>query len=349
MGSGAKIALVALLILMVVAVAKFVQNSAEDQTSTANSAAGAKKDGSRAVQPAAPSGLKVGGAKISSQQPGRTASGQSPAGQIPGAPPRPQPSQANQASSSPTTVGQAQPPAPAGPAATPQNPVSPQPQGASGQKPAGDASAIAALVSPPKAADPEPAKGKIAGELAFAGQLSRNLPSGSGGLGASRPEPNPLNADTVGTIGTGDAAAPAVDPAKFPMTHTIAAGDSYWKIAEKYYGSGGGKHMKLVAAANNNVLLLPGKTAKVPALPAEVAGPPRAPKGSASSPGALRAAPATAVVAGDAEFEYTVQKGETLWSIGQKFSRNWKTIEDVNNLSYTTLREGAKIRIPKKS
>lgn len=316
MGSGAKIALVALLILMVVAVAKFVQNGSEE----GSTAAGAKKDGPRVAT--API-MKPAGPKISNRQytPVIPKTSRIPANPPP-SPPGPVTAQKNQVDPPAMTPSLAPPVNPASP------PVTQPPRTPPGTEPL----QIAKLEEIEKKANEAPKSGIVQGKVLPGREPVTYLDPGiAPPVGEQAKKQVPEAPPPVIPP-----APPVIVPAQpaYPISHKVAVGESWWKIAEKYYGSG--KHWKTIQDANGGgTLVLAGKTIKVPAPPAEPA------------PGP--APPPTAVVRDTNEaFDYLVQKGDTLSSLSKRFGRKVSEIQAANNLEFETLYAGRKIRIPKK-
>lgn len=148
-------------------------------------------------------------------------------------------------------------------------------------------------------------------------------------------------------------------PAGFPLTHRVEVGDSYWRIAERYYGQGMGRLHPVISAANEGGKLIAGKTIQVPAPPAEGALPaeagqvPAALSRPAATPRAGGAGPAGGIVSSDGQYDYYIVKGgDTLSSLALKFygnSREIAAIENANpHLRYETLRQGDRIRIARR-
>jgi nucleoid-associated protein YgaU len=153
----------------------------------------------------------------------------------------------------------------------------------------------------------------------------------------------------------------------FPKTHTVVRGDTYWDIAELYYGSG--VQCKTIQKANGSKLLVPGMKLKVPAPPRPVvketkpAAPvarlgkraltPTAPQAGTKSTGASgkTAGAKSAVKSKDGRYYiHTVRAGETLTDLAKRYynsPRSFDVIEEANpRLTYETLRVNQKIRIP---
>ena len=352
MGSGAKIALVALLILMVVAVAKFVQNGSDE---AAQNAAGKKEAaGPRLAQPgvtgvpnpAKPpkiSSRRAEGlppAKESSQPPAPAKSGLLPDTRTPGhegaiaqAPPQ---------APAPTGSSAGSLPGPSGSPTTNQATTSP-PRLPEAEKPA------PAKNEPPVVAKAGPSGGPAGGTI------NRDMPSTSpaGGVAGPRPGNQEVSGHTMLVEQVPPPGAKTPDPkasllpTSFPQDYKVESGDSYWKIAEKFYGTGKGKLYKAITVANGNATLVAGKTIKVPAPPATVPSPPSPPEGA---PATKAKSPSPAPSNPDGEFEYVVQRGDSVSGLARKFNRKQRDIEKANpGLQYQMLRAGAKITIPKKA
>ncbi len=164
----------------------------------------------------------------------------------------------------------------------------------------------------------------------------------------------------------------------FPKTHTVVRGDTYWDIAELYYGSG--VQCKTIQKANGSKLLIPGMKLKVPAPPRPVvketkpaapvarsapvtrlgkraaigeAATPTAPQAgtkSASASGKTAGAKSTVKSKDGRYYIHTVRAGETLSDLAKRYynsPRSFDVIEEANpRLTYETLRVNQKIRIP---
>jgi nucleoid-associated protein YgaU len=317
MGSGAKIALVALLILMVVAVAKFVQNGSEEGSVTE---AGAKKDGPRLGNVATAPQLKKAPQKIMGGNRQFTPVIPSPKVEKGIPPSQPSPPIVTRTetqppgSTPPVQTTPMTPPAVTTPPAG--QPLSPEP-GAPGTQ-------IARLPENDKVTTAHvPAKVTM--------DPKTFLDPNTSGQDLTKKEfepPKPPETQPTTPVVT-------MTPA-YPLSHKVAEGESWWTIAEKYYGAGNGKYWKTVQDANGGgKFAIAGKTIKVPAPPAQPAPKPVIP-------------PATLVKDTGEAFDYVVQKGDTLWTLSRKFGRKVSDIEAANNLAFRTLYAGAKIRIPKK-
>jgi LysM repeat protein len=348
MGSGAKIALVALLILMVVAVAKFVQNGSDE---AAQNAAGKKEvaAGPRLAQPGVvgvPNPAKP--PKISS----RNSTGLPP--KETGQPPAK--STLLPETKSPGhegTIAQAPPPAP----------VQPGSSAGSLPGPIGSQSPNQSTVLPPRppeAEKPAPVKNEppVVAKAGpppgpAGGTTNRDLPaSPSGGGTGIRPGSQEVSGHSMlveqvpPPLSKTPDAKPSLLSTSFPQDYKVETGDSYWKIAEKFYGTGKGKLYKSITVANGNASLVAGKTIKVPAPPTES----KSSSVATESAGTKARSPSPAPSNPDGEFEYVVQRGDSVIGIAKKFSRKQKEIEKANpGLQYQTLKAGAKLTIPKKT
>lgn len=122
-----------------------------------------------------------------------------------------------------------------------------------------------------------------------------------------------------------NAAAPAagVKPTGKTGEHTVVAGDTWSSLARKY-----GVSLEQLAAANGQ---------KVGAFqPLSVGNGVKIPK-----PNPMAAAKSRGIK------EYTVGKGETLFSIARKTNTTVEVLKSLNNLSITTLSDGQILKVPK--
>ena len=155
----------------------------------------------------------------------------------------------------------------------------------------------------------------------------------------------------------------SVQAVNFPIEHKVETGDGYWKIAAKYWGQERARFHKQIASANGDKRLLAGMTVKVPAPPelpvARPANhtssnvPPRT-GGTESARTTELPAPGNGIVSSDSKYDYyVVKKGDTLEGLAKRFygGPGKKSVIEAANpeLRYTTLREKAKIKLPKKS
>src|SRR5262245_13073798 len=394
MGSGAKIALVALLILMVVAVAKFVQNGKDDDGGTpqAKNAAGTTAKGAangpRLVDPKNAE-RTPGKGQVIGRQPISGGAGVSVAkSPNPGLPPPATFAQAGQTVPAGPTgqPGSIRPPAESKSATLPQPPH--ETPGAAAPAPASSAGGTPVPISPgPLAGAGQPETKRVEGTIAppktepsdppRAQREEGKTSPGTGGplVSLDRPKqaerespaPAPQKSDppAPGIFSAIEEPSPKVGPTApggtkvFPASHVVEAGESYWRIAEKYYGTGNGRLHTTIAAANGGGKLIAGKTIKIPAppptppaVPKETGTKHETPQGEASKT-QKTPPPAGGIVSSDAKYDYyQVQKGDTLTGIAKRFlggAGKVAAIEAANpSLRYETLREGARIRIPKK-
>lgn len=185
------------------------------------------------------------------------------------------------------------------------------------------------------------------------------------------------NPASTGSAAPSSSAAPSKTPsatgtATLPAKHTVASGESFWKISERYYGTG--YEWKRIAEANNMVgkSLNPGavidipraelisatSTEKSPA-PTQVAQvkPTDSPKATSTvAPTATAIAKASptntpAAVANNNQeikpenppagsISYTVVKGDSLWKIAKEKCNNpyaWSSIAKQNKLTHPSV------------
>jgi nucleoid-associated protein YgaU len=133
-----------------------------------------------------------------------------------------------------------------------------------------------------------------------------------------------------------------------PAQHDVVTGDSYWRLAEKYYGPGNGRFYNTIRAANGDKALVPGMRITIPATPAETESratqPASAARRAAREPAERRSAATSRI--------HVVRKGDTLSGLAQKYygdGSKWEKILEANrSVSYTNLRPGQKLTIPAK-
>jgi nucleoid-associated protein YgaU len=195
-------------------------------------------------------------------------------------------------------------------------------------------------------------------------ELAKEIPPPSGkGLAGDAGAGGRVSPGAAGAGGEAARQSPA-SPRSFeeaPRTHVVEAGDTYWRLAERFYGNG--VHASLIQKANPGVKMQPGRKLTIPPAPStsgDVArAPGNQPAGGSPTESATKSAGAS-VARGSASKkgsspalasgEYVVQKGDTLTSIARKFygdASKFHLIEEANgNLKYQTLRVGARIRVP---
>lgn len=169
-----------------------------------------------------------------------------------------------------------------------------------------------------------------------------------GGAAAAAPR-------VAGTASRAGAAASAV---ALPAVHEVRTNDSYWRLAETYYGPGMGWLCKEIQKANNQVSLVPGKKIQIPVLPASALaaavkpGAAPRPTATAGASTARDSEPGSAALrTPDGKFViHVVQKGDTLTAIAKRYLRGSSgvsAIKDANSfLHYSGLEEGQKLKIP---
>ena len=132
----------------------------------------------------------------------------------------------------------------------------------------------------------------------------------------------------------------------YPKTHVVAKGDTYWGLADHFYGSGSLLHV--LEKANPGVKLRPGVKITIPAPPAEARPAVATATTGTSAPKEPRAPEKAAAPQGSRD--YVVQKGDTLGLIAKKFygdSSKLHLIEQANpDLRYQMLQAGARIKVP---
>lgn len=108
---------------------------------------------------------------------------------------------------------------------------------------------------------------------------------------------------------------PGTSPSPTPGTYTVRAGDSLWKIAQRY-----GTTVEALKAANNLTSdnLQIGQVLKIPAAQ------------SGPSP----------------SLQYTVRPGDTLWLIAQRYGTTVEALKAANNLTTDLLNIGQTLKIP---
>ena len=340
MGNGTKIALVALLILMVVVIARFVGDSGEDLDTVMDD---------RIVKPDPPREGAVASSRVRTEaNGGRVGAGHQSLTRTPKSPPGgtvPRGSLSNQGR--PASV----PPRPSTLAAgSPEvrPPVSPP----VAIKTVAVQDDTPAEVSRPGVAVPQPSPGVAVatpaggapapiqttlGDAPSVGTVGRQ-PSGrspsSGGSADSSGKTEPVKSLASASGGA---------ESSYPKTHTLQKGDSYWLLAKRYYGHG--TIWRQIEKANPGVKVQPGKTLTIPApvLPSS------APQAVAAS--SAKRAPAPSQAPAPTGFSwYKVKRKDTLMQLAKQFyndSSKYELIEDANRaVKYGGLKAGATIKIP---
>jgi nucleoid-associated protein YgaU len=127
-----------------------------------------------------------------------------------------------------------------------------------------------------------------------------------------------------------------------PKTHTVVEGDTYWGLAEHYYGDGK-LYPRIIEANPDKRMLQVGQVIVIPPAPAEGQPEPekpaerRAETGSTTTP----------------DYRYVVEQGDSLWRIAEDQLGNgrlWPQILEANRdvlEKPEDLKVGMKLRIPK--
>ena len=402
MGNATKVALVALLILMVVVVARFVREDTADPegdkvAGTKPTAASSKQPPESVARPRTsvnPGVRRVDpGARSSASptRPAETASiarqgtppsstvGTAPAGSSTASSPTPSAPTAATAAPSPASGAgappQSSPESRAGTVSvatvTPLDRPPPVPRTSSGEPlPAAPAkeSGPTAIASDTHGSRPG-AAGSPAGAEAKASTPGSNAlvtthlrkDEGGGGLVPAAARGGESGAPSYGELARAPESKSAADPARgpapgaagrasssgeYPKSHEIVKGDSFWGLAQKYYGDG--RLASLIEKENPGVRMQPGKKLSIPEPPARPAASPQpAPRSETRE---VVKAREEAPQASPGRETYVVQRGDTLGKIAMKFygdAGKLELIEDANpHLKYQTLQAGAKIKIP---
>lgn len=140
-------------------------------------------------------------------------------------------------------------------------------------------------------------------------------------------------------------------PASAPRTHVVASGDSFAKLAERYYGSQ--KHVRTLLAANPTIdpkAMRVGSTITIPPLSD---GSSHTSEAAGSKPGARSSKSEARPVPGPGQHEYTVAEGDTLYTIAEKHlgsGNRWPEVYELNKEEVgndpMTLRVGHVILLP---
>ena len=123
-------------------------------------------------------------------------------------------------------------------------------------------------------------------------------------------------------------------------SYTVQAGDSYWRIANKY-----GISISELQRLNgtSNYFLYPGQSIKVPGSGSANATPaPAATTASTTSAPAETPAPAPSTGGGN----YTVQAGDSYWRIANKYGISISELQRLNGTSNYFLYPGQSIKVP---
>ena len=123
-------------------------------------------------------------------------------------------------------------------------------------------------------------------------------------------------------------------------SYTVQAGDSYWRIANKY-----GISISELQRLNgtSNYFLYPGQSIKVPGSGSANATPaPSATTASTTSAPAETPAPAPSTGGGN----YTVQAGDSYWRIANKYGISISELQRLNGTSNYFLYPGQSIKVP---
>lgn len=131
---------------------------------------------------------------------------------------------------------------------------------------------------------------------------------------------NSLNGFAQGAEQSGDLPSPPHETEQQDTTYIIKSGDTLWGIAERYLGNGS-KYSELKSLNGlTSDTIYPGQTIKIPTE--------RQSKSYTT---------------------YTIQKGDTLWSIARKFlgdGSRYNEIMNLNRLTSTTIYPGQVLKIP---
>ena len=153
------------------------------------------------------------------------------------------------------------------------------------------------------------------------------------GSGSSSNATASSNSSSTSTITT--TAAPAAGG-----SYTVQAGDSYWRIANKY-----GISISELQRLNgtSNYFLYPGQSIKVPGSGSASATPAPASNTASTTPApAETPAPAPSTGGGN----YTVQAGDSYWRIANKYGISISELQRLNGTSNYFLYPGQSIKVP---
>ena len=141
----------------------------------------------------------------------------------------------------------------------------------------------------------------------------------------------------------------------YPKKHTIKKGESYWVLATRYYGKG--YLHPVISKANEGVKFEPGKVVVIPSPPPEAVKQPKKQVAGKTKKQAVPNPPRAAAAATKAlprEF-YTVKKDDTLAGIAQKllgstkYKNRFYAVNKALSLEFTgdVLYTGMRLRVPK--
>jgi len=135
----------------------------------------------------------------------------------------------------------------------------------------------------------------------------------------------------VGGSSTASPARPQA-PATGGGSYTVQAGDSYWRIANKY-----GISIEELQRLNgtSSYFLYPGQSLVVPGSASTTSG-------SASSASSASSSTSTSSAGGN----YTVQAGDSYWRIANKYGISIQELQRLNGTSDYTLHPGQSIKVP---
>lgn len=140
------------------------------------------------------------------------------------------------------------------------------------------------------------------------------------------------------------------------MEYTIEAGDSYWRLSKKFYGTT--TLFTFLQEANDGVDLITGEKITIPAPPpgttvaagATTTTATTPPTGDVLASRVASGGPET-ISSDDRYFYYTAQKGDTFGAIAKRFygdARKYGRIIEANRkYHYESLKAGDQVRVPK--
>ncbi len=141
----------------------------------------------------------------------------------------------------------------------------------------------------------------------------------------------------------------------FPRVHVVQSGDSFWRIAEKYYGEVGAKYYKNIQRANPGKKMIPGVKVTVPAPPVKLTATKKIvkdPKKTVSKKTNNKTVINAKLSKDGRHYLHKVVKGDTLSGLSLKYyknPRNYGPIVDANpELRVFNLQIGQTVKIPRK-